>query len=110
MIANNKQKILLGIPLACVLGMGSYWFVLRDPGPKTEPVVNAGPVQKQLRHADKEEIDKPIRGSRARESTSPEPVEKERRQRTKQRQRVKEKRGGKDQVIIRKEKDEPARG
>ena len=110
MIANNKQKILLGIPLVLVLGMGSYWFVLRDTGPKTEQVVNAGPVQKQVRHAGGEKIDKPVRGNRTGEIPRQEPVEKKVRKRAEQKQHVKEKRGHKHQEIKKKDKEEPNRG
>ena len=110
MIANNKQKIMLGIPLACVLGMGSYWFVLRDTGPKTGPVVNAEPVQKQSRHPDKEEIDKPRRGKRTKDSTEPARVERPERKRPEREEHKRDRQPKPKPEIHKIEEKQPPRG
>ena len=50
MTDDKKQKILLGVLGVLILGMGSWWFVFRDTGPKAEDTdesARAGPKERR---------------------------------------------------------------
>ena len=62
---NKNVKVLAGALAVFLLGMGSSWFVFRNPGPQTGNVADTLPTKKQSRLVLADKPDKPKRLRRA---------------------------------------------
>lgn len=63
---SNKQKILLGVLVVLLVGMGggTYWFVFRDTAPKYEVTTDQSKVQRRERRTSGATKEKRTRRSR----------------------------------------------
>ena len=107
--SDKKQKILLGVLGVLLVGMGgTYWFVLRDTGPKYDMGTQQGAVEKKKRRTSekKDEVTKK-RTRRAKSTAKGDPVEKKTRAVKERKKQDKRRRTKKGTKIKKKKKELP---
>ena len=91
-----------------ILGMGgTYWFVIRDTGPKRQAVIDQGKVVKEKRTRGGKEKEKAKRVKRAKSRPKAERAERETREVKKKEKTRKGRRGKKGKKIKKKKKELP---
>ena len=104
----KKQKILLGVLVVLILGMGgTYWFVIRDTGPKRQAVIDRGEVVKEKRQRGGTEEEKAKRVKRDKSRPKTERVERDTRDVKKKEKTRKGRRHKKGTKIKKKKKELP---
>ena len=104
----KKQRIVLGVLVVLILGMGgTYWFVIRDTGPKRQAVIDRGEVVKEKRQRGGTKKEKATRARRKKSSPKTERVERETREVKKKEKTRKGRRGKKGKKIKKKKKELP---
>ena len=104
----KKQRIVLGVLVVLILGMGgTYWFVIRDAGPKRQGAIDRGEVVKEKRQRAGREKEKAKRVKRDKSRPKTERVERETREVKKKEKSRKGRRGKKGKKIKKKKKELP---
>lgn len=106
MAEDKKQKVVLGVLAALVIGMGGYWFVLRDSGAGASNVAMESKGGKTKRVRPEPKNTKKKRSRRA-ERAKPERAEKKVREKTERTSKKKTRRGRSSGKVKKKKKTLP---
>ena len=104
----KKQKILLAVLAVLILGMGgTYWFVIRDPGPKRQAAVDQGKTVREKRQRSGTTKEKKERATREKSERKAERSDRSERDVKKKEKSRKGRRGKKGKKIKKKKKELP---